>query len=177
MAFLTLINNNIMFKRTSIFLLLTFVVSCVSTKNIPTSISSEIPDDANAIKLYSNNPASKFYSDVYKTLAQKGFSFTQENKDMGTISTNFKDIGQGTTLKINVFVDKSDTGSVATLRGAWGVTSSFGAGLSAATGSSLGGTSAEEANWGKSGRPKVAFGEMAVIAKEIDHNQLEYLSK
>tara|TARA_R110002124_G_scaffold46903_2_gene140216 strand:- start:343 stop:807 length:465 start_codon:yes stop_codon:yes gene_type:complete len=153
------------------------IVSCVSTKNIPTNISSEIPDDANAIKLYSDNSASKLYSDIYKSLAQKGFSFAQENKDMGTISTDFKDIEQGTTLKINVFVEESDDGSIATLRGAWGVTSSFGAGLTAATGSSLGGTSAEEANWGKSGRPKVAFGELAVIANDINHKRLEYVSE
>src|SRR5680860_798897 len=112
-----------MFKRTLIFLFLTIIVSCVSTKNIPTNISSEIPDDANVIKLYSDNSASKLYSDIYKSLAQKGFSFAQENKDMGTISTDFKDIEQGTTLKINVFVEESDDGSIATLRGAWGVTS------------------------------------------------------
>ena len=167
-----------MLKRSPIlFLLIITFISCVTTSNIPTEVSSEIPDDANAIKLYSNESSSNFYKTIYKTLASKGFSISQENSDMGTISTGFKDIEQGTTLKINVFVEEAESGSVATLRGLWGVTSSTAAGLTAATGSNLGGSSAEAANWGKSGRPKVAFGEMAVIANEIDHEQLEYLSE
>ena len=108
---------------------------------------------------------------------QSNFIPIIQHQNCTVISTDFKDIEQGTTLKINVFVEESDDGSIATLRGAWGVTSSFGAGLTAATGSSLGGTSAEEANWGKSGRPKVAFGELAVIANDINHKRLEYVSE
>lgn len=76
-----------------------------------------------------------------------------------------------------MFVEKNNNGSKATLRGSWNVTSSMGAGITAATGASLGGTSAERASWDQSGRPKVAFGEMVVIAKEIEHDQLEYLSE
>lgn len=161
---------------------LTFVLfallftSCVTTSNIPIEVSSEIPDDANAIELYSNETSADFYETIYKHLASKGFSISQENSDMGTLSTEFKEIGQETTLKMDVFVEESENGSKATLRGSWGVTTSMGAGITAATGSSLGGTSAERASWDQSGRPKVAFGEMAVIANDIEHQQLEYIS-
>lgn len=166
-----------MIKYSMIPFVLLIALSCVSTSNIPTEISYEIPDNANVIQLYSSDSPSDFYRTIYRSLASKGFSFAQENADMGTFSTEFKDIGQGTVLKINAFIEESDNGSIAKLRGSWGVTASMGAGITAATGSSLGGTSAEEANWGKSGRYKVAFGEMAVIANKIDNVRIEYLSE
>lgn len=153
-----------------------FLTSCVTTSNIPTEVSSEIPDEANAIELYSTESPSDFYKTIYQHLASEGFSISQENSEMGTLSTGFKEVGQETTLKIDVFVEKFDNGSKATLRGSWNVTSSMGAGITAATGASLGGTSAERASWDQSGRPKVAFGEMAVIAKDIEHQKLEYIS-
>lgn len=167
-----------MLKHQLTFVLFALIfTSCVTTSNIPTEVFSEIPDDANAIELYSNESSSDFYKTIYQHLASEGFSISQENNEMGTFSTGFKEVGQETTLKIDVFVEKNDNGSKATLRGSWNVTSSMGAGITAATGASLGGTSAESASWDQSGRPKVAFGEMTVIAKEIEHNQLEYLSK
>ena len=166
-----------MLKQKATFVLFTLLLtSCVTTSNIPTEVSSEIPDDANAIELYSNESSSDFYKTVYQHLASEGFSISQENSEMGTLSTGFKEVGQETTLKIDVFVEKGNNGSKATLRGSWNVTSSMGAGITAATGASLGGTSAERASWDQSGRPKVAFGEMAVIAKEIEYQKLEYIS-
>jgi len=165
-----------MLKRSFCFLLLIITVSCATTSNIPTEITSQIVDNSNVIKLYSSNPPSDFYRTIYRSLASQGFSFAQENAEMGTFSTDFKEIGQGTVLRINLFIEEFENGSVATFRGLWNVTASMGFGISAATGGSLGG-SAEEANWGKSGRPKIAFGEMAVIANNIDHVRIEYLSE
>lgn len=166
-----MLRNQLLFVVSAIFL-----TSCVTTSNIPTEVSSEIPDDANAIELYSNESSSDFYKTIYQHLASEGFSISQENSEMGTLSTGFKEVGQETTLKIDVFVEKNNNGSKATLRGSWNVTSSMGAGITAATGASLGGTSAERASWDQSGRPKVAFGEMAVIAKDIKHQKIEYIS-
>ena len=166
-----------MLKQKATFVLFVLILSsCVTTSNIPTEVSTEIPDDANAIELYSNDSPSDFYKTIYQHLASEGFSISQENSEMGTLSTGFKEVGQETTLKIDVFVENNDNGSKATLRGSWNVTSSMGAGITAATGASLGGTSAERASWDQSGRPKVAFGEMAVIAKDIEYQQLEYIS-
>ncbi|MFD2531789.1 hypothetical protein [Gracilimonas halophila] len=163
-------------KNITFILFALILTSCVTTSNIPTEVSSEIPDDANAIELYSTESPSDFYKTIYQHLASEGFSISQENSEMGTFSTGFKEVGQETTLKIDVFVEKDNNGSKATLRGSWNVTSSMGAGITAATGASLGGTSAERASWDQSGRPKVAFGEMAVIAKEIEYQKLEYIS-
>jgi len=166
-----------MFKYSMILFVLLMVISCVSTSYIPTEVSSEIPDNANVIQIYSSDSPTDFYRTIYRSLASQGFSFSQENEDLGTFSTEFKDIGQGTVLKIYAYIEESGNGSIAKLRGSWGVTASMGAGITAATGSSLAGTSAEEANWGKSGRYKISFGEMAVIANKIDHDRIEYLSE
>ena len=156
-------------------LLALLVAGCVTTAHVPPEIARRIPNDAVAIKLYSNESPADYYRTIYRGLVSDGFGISQENQEMHTLATDFKEIGQGTTLKISVFVDDWEGGSVATIRGKWGVTASFGAGVSAATGANLGGTSAEEATWGSSGRPKAAFGEMAVIATKLPHERLEYV--
>ena len=161
-------------KRSPIWLVPLLLAGCVTTSNVPTEITEAIPRDARVIKLYSDQRPAEYYRTIYRALAGQGFSMRQENADMGTFSTDFKEIGQETTLRINAFLEESPTGSVAPLRGQWGVTASMGAGLSAAMGANLGGTSAEDADWGDSDRPKAAFREMAVIASSIPHQRLEY---
>lgn len=60
-------------QLTFILFALTFT-SCVTTSNIPTEVSSEIPDDANAIEVYSNESSSDFYKTIYISL-QKDLAF------------------------------------------------------------------------------------------------------
>jgi len=150
------------------------LTGCVSASHIPPQITQDIPKDAKLIRLYCAESPDACFGNVYRTLAAAGFSIAQENQQMGTLSTDFKDIGQGTTLKVTAFLEEHDSGTIATLRGQWGITSSTAAGLSAGMGVNVGGSTAEDAVWGGSGRPKVAFGELAVLANKIEHNRLEY---
>jgi hypothetical protein len=157
-----------------ILILCLFILSCVSLSHIPREITQDIPKGSKLIKLYSGDSVEAYFKRIYRALAAAGFSIKQENKEMGTLSTDFKDIGQGTTLKIVAYIEEYNSGSVATLRGEWGITSSTAAGLSAGFGVEVGGSTAEEAVWSGSGRPKLAFGELAVIANRIEHERIEY---
>lgn len=150
--------------------------SCVTASNVPPEIAAAIPNDARAIRVYSAEAPAFYYQTVYRALVARGFAIAHSDERMATLSTEFREIeGQGTTLKINVFVESAtDSGSVATLRGQWGVPASVAAGMSFAFGMSAAGGSAEEARWGASGRPKAAFGEMAVVASALPHTRLEY---
>lgn len=147
---------------------------CVTSSFVPDDIARGIPDGAKAIKLYSASSTDALYRDVYRELVRRGFGITQENEDMGTFSTDFNDIEQGTMLQVIVFVEDSDEGSVATMRGKWGIDATMAAGISAAAGAGVGGGGAEDAEWGASGRPGAAFGQMAIIASEIPHTRIEY---
>jgi hypothetical protein len=156
---------------------LLFLGGCVTTSNVPTDIADDIPEDARSIRLYSNQNPAEYYRIIYQSFVRSGFSIAQENGEMGTFSTDFKEIGQGTTLRINVFVEETTSGSVATMRGQWGLTATMAAGFSAALGASTAGATEEEANWGSSGRPRSAFGAMAVLAADIPHTRLEYVER
>lgn len=153
--------------RTVVAITLLFA-GCVSS-NIPKELADEIPKGAKAIKLYSVATPEELYRSIFRKLAADGFSIENENQEMGTLSTGYKDVGQQTALRINVFVDEAAAGSVALFRGEWAVTSSM------ATAYGGGGTSADAAEWGKTGRPSVAFGAMALFVEQIPASKVEYL--
>ena len=139
---------------------------CVSASTVPPERARTIPSDARAIRLYSDQSTADYYQAVYRSLVARGFGIAQENQQMGTLSTQTKDIGQNTLLKLTVYVQDTTGGAVATLRGQWEVTAEM-----------LFTGGASEARWGAAGRSKRAFGEMAVIANEVPHTRMEYISR
>ena len=90
---------------------------CVTTSGVPADVSQAIPSDARAVRIYSDQPPATFYRGIYQAIAAAGYSIAQENEQMGTLSTQPKDIGQETTLRIGVFVQDTTGGSMGTLRG------------------------------------------------------------
>ncbi len=162
-------------RSVGIVLLTVLVQGCVSAAHLPQELRDQIPKEANAIQVYSEESPTAYYDKIYRHFASQGFVISQENREMGTLATEFKDIGQGTTLKVNVFVEHHEGFTVATFRGQWGVTTTMAAGLSAGLGTNLGGSTADSAAWDKTGRPKVAFGELALLVNKIEHIKLEYV--
>jgi hypothetical protein len=146
-------------------------LSCVSASNVPNELGTVIPDGSNCVAIHSTASPDTLYRAVYRALAADGFSIESHEAEMGTLTTGYKDVGQYTVLRINVFIDSSPGGSVAYLRGQWAVTTSF------ATAMGSGGATAEEAVWGKTGRPSVAFGEMANFAEKVTHVRIDYITK
>jgi hypothetical protein len=142
------------------------ITACVSASTVPSELARTIPNDARAIRLFSDQPAATYYQTVYRSLVARGFGIAQENAQMGTLSTQTKDIGQNTLLKVTVYVQDTTGGAVATLHGQWEVTAEM-----------LFTGGASEARWGSMGRSKRAFGEMAVIANEVPHTRIEYVSR
>src|SRR6266566_1564842 len=80
------------------------ISACVTTSSVPLEIARAIPSDARAIRLYSDQPMATYYRAIYGSLAAQGFGVAQENQQMGTLSTQPKDIGQSTLLRLNVYV-------------------------------------------------------------------------
>lgn len=153
--------------------MLLLIFSCVAPKNIPNEISSKIPPDSKGIELYSNKTPDEFYGLIYNAILKNNYSIDQDNEKRKNLSTNFKGIGQETTLRINLFVEKTQNGSLATLRGDYGVSSAVAAAVGGTDKDNLG-----SAEWRKnSGRPQVAFGELAIFANKIEHTKLKYLTK
>ena len=142
------------------------LAACVTASTVPPELARTIPNDARAIRLFSDQSPADYYQTVYRSLVSRGFGIAQENQQMGTLTTQTKDIGQETLLKLIVYVQDTAGNSVATLRGQWEVTAAM-----------LFTGGASEAHWGGAGRAKRAFGEMAVIANVIPHTRTEYISR
>ncbi|SRR6266496_5240618 len=98
------------------------VSACVSASTVPPELARTIPSNARAIRLFSDQPTAEYYRTVYRSLVAQGFGIAQENPQMGTLSTQTKDTGQNTLLKLTVYVQDTTDGAVATLRGQWEVT-------------------------------------------------------
>lgn len=155
---------------------LLLLTGCISS-TLPPDIASTVPARARVVQLFSDSTPTAFYRMVYRGLAAQGYTVTTGNEAMGTLTTDFKDVGQETTLRITVLVTPTDSGSSAILRGHWGITATTAAAMSAGFGISVAGGSAEDADWGSSGRPKVAFGEMVIVARQIPHARIGYLTR
>src|SRR2546430_5775918 len=123
--------------------------ACVSASTVPPELARTIPNDARAIRLFSDQGATDYYQTVYRSLLARGLGIAQENQQMGTLTTQTKDIGQNTLLKLIVYVQDTAGGAIATVRGQWEVTAQM-----------LFTGGASEAHWGGAGRTKRAFGEM-----------------
>ena len=148
--------------------------ACV-TANIPQSVADLIPENATAIRLYAEQAPAEYFTALYRSIATEGFRMAQSDNAMGTLATEAKDIGQGTTLRLDLVLSASGGGSVAVLRGEWGFTATMAFAFSGALGASTAGGGAEAADWGKTGRPRAAFGELAMIASRLPHARLEYV--
>lgn len=159
----------------AMILSLLLLAGCVSASQmVAPEVAESIPPNAEVIRVYSTLPASDLYTTLYRSLALEGYEITSSNDQMRTLSTGYRDIGQYTTLKVNALVEQAESGSVAVLRGMWGVTGSFASGLSAATGASVGADVGEPARWTKNNRAGVAFGVLATFAESLPHERIEY---
>jgi hypothetical protein len=134
----------------------------------------QIPDGANVIRLTSDRAPSEYYDALYQELARKGYEITQSDEEQNTLSTAPKASGQETTLALRLFVDEREGGSVALLRGRWGVSGSMAAGMGAAVGAGMDKNIGEPAVWKQRNRAGVAFGQLVKTAQDLPHQQISY---
>jgi hypothetical protein len=136
----------------------------------------QIPDGANVIRLTSDRAPSEYYDALYQELARKGYEITQSDEEQNTLSTAPKTSGQETTLALRLFIDERDSegGSLALLRGRWGVSGSMAAGMGAAFGAGMDKNMGEPAVWKQNHRAGVAFGQLVKTAQDLPHQQISY---
>ncbi|GIV82737.1 MAG: hypothetical protein KatS3mg051_2091 [Anaerolineae bacterium] len=153
------------------------LAGCVSiSQGLDPDLAASIPQGASAIRLYSSEPPDDYYTYLSRALIDQGYVITQSDPTLRVLTTDYREVGQATTLSITVAVDPHEEGSVATLRGRWGVTGSFAAGLGASVGASISPEVGETAIWKKYNRGGVAFGAMAALARTLQHTAMEYVT-
>jgi len=151
------------------------LTGCVSTSStVSDKVAEDIPEGATSVVVTSTSSPGTLYESLYQTLTTNGYPIQDSNNEMRTVTTGFKEVGQETTLSINATVQEHESGARAVLRGQWGVTGSMAAGLSAATGGSVGKNVGETAEWKPRNRAGVAFGALASFAQELPHKAIEY---
>lgn len=157
-------------KKVTVFVLLLCSIgvwSCGS-KRMPEHLLSKIPNNANAIELYSTEDSEEFYELIFKKLDDLGFEIEHSYDEQKKITTEFRAIDSETTLKIHVFVKDTRHGSVAQFDGKWSSDSFTNAIFN---GNKGGGSTAK---WSR-GASKDAYGAMAVVADKIEHASIQFL--
>jgi hypothetical protein len=156
-------------------LALLLLAGCVSSgTTVSSEVENEIPEGATSVVVQSTSSPEQLYTSVYQTLTEKGYPIQHSNDEMRSVTTEFKEVGQATTLSVSASVHETDTGATLRLQGRWGVTGSFAAGMSAATAADVDKNVGQPAKWKPKNRAGVAFGALASLAQEVPHQGIRY---
>ena len=143
------------------------LAGCV-TIAVPTGISGEIPSGSQVVIIESAQPQNALYTSIYAVLGRAGFGFEDTNAEMGSITTGYYEVEGDALVKISVFVESTETGSLAFFRGKW----SAGSFTTMLTGVEIKG---ETAFWGnKIAKTTAAFAKVAEIAASVPHESLRF---
>lgn len=174
--------------RSSIILvLLAFpLIACVTVNNIEDRVANSIPEDANAVLIFSPLSVNAAYDEAYLKLAKAGYTIIQEHKNDGDLFATFttmpNSIGQGTILVVKALVEPIAEGSSIVLRGNWGLDSQTSASIGAVS-TSISGVATtysqssvvEPAVWKGVGRPKLAFAELVKISESLTSFEVQFI--
>lgn len=143
--------------------------SCVTQSFITKDEYKMIPKGSEIIEVYSDQKPDDLFKNVYSLLLENGFRIEKENKEMHTISTDGKDIGQSTLGRFNIFIKENNSGSLLTLRSEWkpGADAQMMAG--AMSGLNIY-SQWNTARFGDTGRPDLVFSYSVSFAKKISNN-------
>lgn|GEM_PF-2106918 len=132
-----------------------------ASTNIPIRISSEIPNNANLVQLFSKMPISDFKQEIIKKLKVEGFKIETDDKTSRNIATNFTKIDQETSLKIEVKIEELDNSTLATLKGKAGIYV-------------LDKKRSIESVWCKLKTRRKTFGKLAVVASKMSYDKIKF---
>lgn len=93
--------------------------SCVSQNFVSQEEYDTIPKGSEVIEVYSEQNSDSLFKQVYSLLIESGFRIDTQNKEMHSISSEGKDVGQSTLGRFNIFIKDSHKGSLLTIRTEW----------------------------------------------------------
>lgn len=154
---------------------LIIIISCATTiELIDQETAQQIPNGAKRVLLISSTLADSLYQRLYTVAVREGFGIKSSNNEMRSFTTEPKDVGGDTYLRMNVIVEISDGLSVATINGQW----QFGVSTQAMQRALVGYSTTptwEDAFWAGSGtKHRMAFAAMVKFAKEFPNTSIEY---
>jgi len=151
------------------------IIGCATTiELIDPEAAAQIPDGAKKVLVSSSMSADSLYQSLYATAVREGFGIKSSNNEMRSFSTEAKDVGGDTYLRMNVIVELKDSISLATINGQW----QFGEATQAMQRVLVGYDTTptwEDAYWAGAGtKYRMAFAAMVKYAKQIPEIRLEY---
>jgi hypothetical protein len=139
--------------------------------NIPTDISSQIPNQASAIEVLSIEEADNFFDHICQIITLNGFKIKNQDSDDLTLETEFVELGDDLKLQIKVSVENTKKNSKAIFIGR--AKSESLSKLFAKRGKS---ELSFKSKWCKTKYPRLSFGQIAALAtQEIAHEEINYL--
>lgn len=138
--------------------------------DIPLSISSQIPDQANAIQILSQKTSEKLFEDICQVIRSNGYKIERKDSDNLNIETEFLEFKADTKLQIVVSVEEMKNNSKAIFKGKIKDLN-----LSKLFAKHNKSDISFESMWCDTKYPRLSFGELAVLVQEITHDEINYL--
>lgn len=138
--------------------------------NIPIEISSRIPNKANCIQLSSKMTVAGYYQKLLQLFELNGFKIAEKDAKTNSFSTDFKEFSEKVRLKIDVEIKESNNTTNAILKGKSGIYFSHDPQFSNENKRNF----SVEAVWDEIKSSREAFGLMAVIATQVNHEKVVF---
>jgi len=137
------------------------LAGCVSTGDlVDDDVTRKLSNGNERISYHYPGERSALYDKIYEALLRDGFRIDQENEKRGHISTQGKDVGQSTMLRMQIFIeDDGENRSMANFRAQYKPGADAEMGAQAFSGLTVD-ADYEKAVWGNSGRPERAYAYM-----------------
>lgn len=151
------------------------LIGCATTINlIDEEIAQQIPKEARKVLLSHHIPADSLYRMLFATAIHEGYAIKSSNNKMRTFTTEPKDVGGDTFLRMTAIVETKEDSALATITGQWQFGSTTQAMQRALVGYSTDPTW-EDAYWAGSGtKYRMAFAAIVKFAEQIPNARIEY---
>ncbi len=153
----------------TLYLTLFLLSACSITSELPNGVEGQIPENANRVDVYSDQPVDRMFTELQQWLPGNGFPIKDTNEVTRRIDTEGADIGQRTTMRITLRVIPHTNGSKMEAIGSW----STDVEETQYDASSAAGVSAEQVDWypaiwqGGSNRSSFAYAQLVTLFHEM----------
>jgi len=135
----------------------------------------QIPEGSSKVVVHVPYDQNKLLTHIAKYFAREGYP-VQTDKVAMQVSTGFKSIEGGASVRMIASVDTVENGSRVIISGEWGLNSDGQAAMYAFAGMNMSGTSNKVINEGRltSTKPGIAFQHMVLAAKSVPAGTITY---
>jgi len=150
-----------------LLLLIVIAQACIAPQKILTQEQlKQIPTGASTVVVETNYTIDELFTMVAQGMAKDGWR-VNVNREIHQITTEPRNVEEGTTVSATIFFEEDKEGAIMTIRGTWGVDATMAAALSGAFGAVPVGQNEAKMSGSLSSREAIAFQHLAQIGYKV----------